>query len=121
MVVMKKQQIVLLKNVSIDHMQEFMVSLSMTFSSTLSFMLGTLYGHGVYFATNAKYSDPYARLNQANERCMFVVSVLIGRSIRGDSSMKVPPTGYDSTTDNNQIFVVYHDAQAYADYLIKYQ
>jgi len=119
--VMKKQQIVLLKNVSIDHMQELMVSLAMTFSSTLSFILGTLYGHGVYFATNAKYSDPYTRLNQANERCMFVVSVLIGRSIRGDSSMKVPPTGYDSTTDNNQIFVVYHDAQAYADYLIKYQ
>jgi hypothetical protein len=52
---------------------------------------------------------------------MFAVSVLVGKFVRGNSSMKVPPVGYDSTTDLNQIFVVYHDAQAYADYLIKYQ
>ena len=52
---------------------------------------------------------------------MFVIPVLIGKSILGDLLMKVHPTGYDSTTDNNQIFVVYHDAQAYADYFIKYQ
>ncbi|CAF5031518.1 unnamed protein product [Rotaria sp. Silwood1] len=82
---------------------------------------GTVYGQGVYFATNAKYSHDYTRSNQANERCMFVVLVLVGKYIFGNSSMKVPPKGYDSTTDNNQIFVVYHDAQAYADYLIKYQ
>ncbi|CAF4234320.1 unnamed protein product, partial [Rotaria sp. Silwood2] len=82
---------------------------------------GTVYGQGVYFATNAKYSHSYTRLNQANEHCMFVVLVLVGKSIFGNSSMKVPPKGYDSTTDNNEIFVVYHDAQAYADYLIKYE
>ncbi|CAF1056140.1 unnamed protein product [Rotaria sp. Silwood1] len=82
---------------------------------------GTVYGQGVYFATNAKYSHDYTRSNQANERCMFVVLVLVGKYIFGNSLMKVPPKGYDSTTDNNQIFVVYHDAQAYADYLIKYQ
>ena len=67
------------------------------------------------------YSNSYTRPDSTGERCMFVASVLIGKTILGNSSMKVPPRGYDSTTDNNQIFVVYHDAQAYADYLIKYQ
>ncbi|CAF1031890.1 unnamed protein product [Adineta ricciae] len=82
---------------------------------------GTVYGLGAYFATNAIYSNSFTRPDSAGVRCMFVASVLIGKTVLGKSSMKVPPPGYDSTTDNNQIFVVYHDAQAYADYLIKYQ
>ncbi|CAF3210279.1 unnamed protein product [Rotaria socialis] len=81
----------------------------------------TVYAQGVYFATNAKYSHDYIRANQNNERCMFVVLILVEKSILGNTSMKVPPKGYDSTTDNNQIYVVYHGAQAYADYLITYQ
>lgn len=52
---------------------------------------------------------------------MFVVLVLVGKTTFGDTKMKVPPKGFDSTTDNNQIYVVYHDAQAYADYLINYR
>jgi hypothetical protein len=51
---------------------------------------------------------------------MFLSKVLVGKSTLGNSSMKVPPTGYDSTTDNNHIFVTYHDDQAYAAYLITY-
>ena len=35
--------------------------------------------------------------------------------------MKVPPAGHDTTTDRQHIFVVYHDAGAYADYLITYK
>ncbi|CAF3578218.1 unnamed protein product [Rotaria sordida] len=50
-----------------------------------------------------------------------IISLLVGKSILGNKLMKVPSKGYDSTTDNNQIFVVYHDAQAYTNYLIKYQ
>ena len=35
--------------------------------------------------------------------------------------MKVPPVGYDSTTDGDHIFVIYRDDQAYAAYLIVYK
>lgn len=52
---------------------------------------------------------------------MFVVLVLVGKTTLGNTTMKVAPRGFDSTTDNNQIFVAYHDAQAYADYLITYR
>ena len=47
--------------------------------------------------------------------------VLVGRSTDGNPQMKVSPKGFDSTTDDNKIFVVYHDTQTYAEYLIKYQ
>jgi hypothetical protein len=75
----------------------------------------------VYFATDALYSDSYAKVNSSRERCMFVVKVLIGKSIEGNSSMKVCPVGYDSTTNGSNIFVAYHDAQSYAEYLIIYK
>jgi len=52
---------------------------------------------------------------------MFVARVLIGKTTRGDTSMKTRPRGFDSTTDNNHIFVTYHDAQAFAEYLITYR
>jgi hypothetical protein len=82
---------------------------------------GTVYGNGVYFATDANYSHSYAHVNSAGERCMFIVKVLIGKSIQGNSSMKVCPVGYDSTTNGTNIFVAYHDAQSYAEYLITYK
>lgn len=52
---------------------------------------------------------------------MFVALVLVGRTTLGNSSMKTRPLGFDSTTDGNHIYVTYHDAQAYAEYLITYQ
>ncbi len=52
---------------------------------------------------------------------MFVARVLVGKTTIGNSSMKTRPLGYDSTTDGNHITVTYHDAQAYADYLITYK
>ncbi|CAF1022358.1 unnamed protein product [Rotaria sordida] len=63
---------------------------------------------------NTKPSEPFGSV-----KCSFLI--LVGKSILGNKLMKVPSKGYDSTTDNNQIFVVYHDAQAYTNYLIKYQ
>lgn len=51
---------------------------------------------------------------------MFLAKVLVGKSALGSHKMKVPPEGYDSTTDNDHIFVTYHDDQAYAAYLITY-
>ncbi len=85
------------------------------------FSVGTLYGIGVYFSSNAVYSHGYALSNANGERCMFVARVLVGKTTKGDSSMKTRPVGFDSTTDNDHIFVTYHDAQAYAEYLITYK
>ena len=82
--------------------------------------LGTLFGCGVYFHSHAKYSHSYAHANASGARTMFLVRVLIGRSCIGNSSMRVPQDGYDTTTDGTHIFVVYHDAGAYAEYLITY-
>jgi poly [ADP-ribose] polymerase 7/11/12/13 len=79
-----------------------------------------LYGAGVYFSSQANYSHTYAVPNPAGERCMFMARVLIGKTTLGDSSMKDAPKGFDSTTDRNHIFVIYHDAQAFGEYLITY-
>ncbi|CAF1359103.1 unnamed protein product [Adineta steineri] len=84
-------------------------------------LLGTVYGFGVYFSSNATYSHTYAIPNTKGERFMFVSRVLVGHTVLGNSSMKTRPIGYDSTTDGNHIFVTYHDAQAFAEYLITYK
>jgi len=52
---------------------------------------------------------------------MFVANVLVGDSAPGNTNMKTPPPGFDSTTDGNHIFVTYRDDQAYAAYLIVYK
>jgi hypothetical protein len=52
---------------------------------------------------------------------MFVCSVLLGESILGNSTMRMCPIGYDTTTNGSSIHVIYHDAQAYADYIILYK
>ncbi|CAF1500720.1 unnamed protein product [Adineta ricciae] len=75
---------------------------------------------GVYFSSNADYSHGYTRPNANGERCMFLARVLVGRTTAGNSSMKTPPLGFDSTSAGHA-FVSYHDAQAYAEYLITYK
>ena len=77
-----------------------------------------MYGGGVYFHEHAKYSHSYTRPDVSGERTMFLARVLIGKTCVGNSSMKVPPEGFDTTTDGGHIFVVYHDAAAYG--LAKY-
>ena len=42
---------------------------------------GCVYGRGVYFSTNASYSDTFAIPNEAKEKRMFYGRVLIGRSM----------------------------------------
>lgn len=82
--------------------------------------VGIVYGAGVYFHEDAGYSHSYTRVDGTGQRTMFLVRVLVGRTTVGNSHMKVPPDGFDTTTDGKSIFVVYHDAGAYADYLITY-
>jgi hypothetical protein len=83
--------------------------------------LGTAYGFGVYFSSKPTYSHGYAVPNAKGERFMFVSRVLVGNTTVGNTSMKTRPLGFDSTTDGNHIFVTYHDAQAFAEYLITYK
>ncbi|CAF1335515.1 unnamed protein product [Adineta steineri] len=91
------------------------------FNRSLSGENGTKYGCGVYFSSNANYSHTYSIPNNRGERCMFFVRVLIGKSILGNTNMKVCPSNYHTTTDGEHIYVTYHDTQAYAQYLIHYQ
>jgi hypothetical protein len=85
------------------------------------YSIGVAYGCGVYFHSHASYSHAYAKPSVSGERTMFSARVLIGKTCVGNQNMKVPPAGYDTTSDGKDIFVIYHDAGAYADYLITYR
>ncbi len=75
----------------------------------------------MYFHEHATYSHNYTRQDVSGERTMFLARVLIGKTCVGNPLMKVPPEGFDTTTDGQHIFVVYHDAAAYGEYLIIYK
>ncbi|CAF0916237.1 unnamed protein product [Adineta steineri] len=82
---------------------------------------GTKYGHGVYFSSQASYSHSYTEPNTRGERCMFLARVLVGNTIIGTKHTKICPRGFDTTTDGTHIYVIYHDAQAFGQYLITYK
>uniref|UniRef100_A0A3B3ZL90 Poly [ADP-ribose] polymerase n=1 Tax=Periophthalmus magnuspinnatus TaxID=409849 RepID=A0A3B3ZL90_9GOBI len=93
---------------------------------------GANYGKGVYFAVNASYSarDVYSEPDDAGLKRMYVARVLTGRYTEGEASMKAPPPRgknlsdrYDSLVDslqNPEMFVIFHDDQAYPEYLITF-
>ncbi|KAE8279182.1 Poly [ADP-ribose] polymerase 14 [Larimichthys crocea] len=94
----------------------------------------TSYGLGTYFAVNASYSanPTYSKPADDGTQLMFVARVLTGLYTQGTSSMKVPPPRtdpqsddrYDSVVDkmdNPNMYVVFHDNQAYPDYLITFK
>lgn len=102
------------------------------YNYTCIIIIGTVYGQGVYFARDAKYSHTYAKPDATGERRMYYARVLTGEYTVGDSTMKVPPIKknstdeipYDSTVDRNidpSIFVVYKDAQNYPAYVVCYK
>lgn len=90
----------------------------------------TRFGKGVYFAADAAYSASsiYAVPNDFGQCFMFLARVTIGEYCLGRLDALTPDTRdqktcqlYDSTVDNIQkprIFVTYHDAQAYPEYLV---
>uniref|UniRef100_H2Z3A1 Poly [ADP-ribose] polymerase n=1 Tax=Ciona savignyi TaxID=51511 RepID=H2Z3A1_CIOSA len=93
----------------------------------------TVYGKGVYFATNATYSNNYAQPHPTSKhRKMFLADVVTGEFCQGNQSFISPPTRsnatnrselYDSVVDNISnptIFVVFKDASAYPKYLLTY-
>ncbi|XP_035530830.1 protein mono-ADP-ribosyltransferase PARP14-like [Morone saxatilis] len=89
------------------------------------------YGKGVYFAVNAAYSaNGFSPPDASGLKRLYVALVLTGRYTVGDSSMKAPPPRgsdrtdcFDSVVDNKQpptMFVIFHDDQAYPEYLITF-
>lgn len=91
----------------------------------------TACGKGVYFARDAAYSasSTYSRPNGSGEQHMFVCRVVVGEYCQGRSGIPAPDvrsghTLYDSTVDNMSnpnMYVTYHDAQAYPEYLVKFK
>ena len=94
----------------------------------------TNYGVGTYFAVNANYSaqPTYSKPAADGSQLMFVARVLTGIYTQGQRNMRVPPPvsdqedhdRYDSVVDrmdNPQMYVVFHDNQAYPDYLITFK
>lgn len=95
-------------------------------------LIAAMFGQGVYFAVDADYSaQRYSPPDTAGMKRVYVARVLTGRYTRGDSSMKrTPPRGtdptdcFDSLVNNQQqpsMFVIFHDDQAYPEYLVTFR
>ena len=92
---------------------------------------GTRLGRGTYFASDVSYSmmTKYARPNGSGVRTVLACRVLVGEFCQGSSEMKQPPfrkeyLRFDSTVDDArapEIFVAYHDAQMYPEYVISFR
>ncbi|XP_043988461.1 protein mono-ADP-ribosyltransferase PARP15-like isoform X2 [Gambusia affinis] len=91
------------------------------------------YGNGSYFAVKADYSaqDTYSKPNANGEKFMYLCRVLTGDYTKGQANMIAPPPKggsgvhmYDSVVDDKippSMFIVFHDTQAYPEYLITFK
>ena len=87
------------------------------------------FGKGVYFARDASYSTYplYCEPDAKGSQTVFLVRVVTGEFCKGVKNALTPDLRnaaknqlYDSTVDNVRdpsIFVTYHDAQAYPEYM----
>lgn len=108
------------------------VHLDLNVALTLVSFSATYYGNGTYFAVQASYSadDKYSSPSQG-EKCVYLCRVLTGDYAKGEEGMIVPPAKgaaatemYDSVVDNvtlPKLYVIFHDTQAYPEYLITFQ
>ncbi|XP_054914600.1 protein mono-ADP-ribosyltransferase PARP15-like [Poeciliopsis prolifica] len=89
------------------------------------------YGKGVYFAVHANYSaTSFSLADESGLKRLYYARVITGRYTVGNSTMKAPPPRGADPTDcfdslvNHQvqpvIFVIFHDDQAYPEYLITF-
>jgi hypothetical protein len=93
----------------------------------------TAFGKGVYFARDFWYSahDNYSPPDRNKIKYIFQCRVLTGRFALGRAECVEPPVRdkktlalYDTVVDNVKapsIFVVFHDAQAYPEYLVSFR
>nr|XP_023650002.1 poly [ADP-ribose] polymerase 14 isoform X5 [Paramormyrops kingsleyae] len=90
-------------------------------------------GNGTYFAVDPKYSasHTYSKPDAQGHKNMYWARVLVGDFTQGSAGLVVPPVKrsgngsdlYDSVVDNvgsPQMFVIFHDVQAYPEYLITF-
>ncbi|CAF3512537.1 unnamed protein product, partial [Rotaria sp. Silwood2] len=83
---------------------------------------GTYFGHGFYFSTSRQVSDRYAVPNPSTgEKRILMCRVLVGRSCEGNSTMRICPSNYDSTTGASNTYVVYSNRHVLPEYLITYK
>merc|ERR550514_1033413 len=92
----------------------------------------TMYGKGVYFARGSYYSarTTYSRPDAQGVQRMLMCRVAVGAYCKGIQDRLVPDERepgsgvlFDSTVENLAdpfIFVTYHDAQAYPEYIVKF-
>ena len=88
-----------------------------------------VYGKGVYFARDASYSlsPEYSPPDAGGKQRIFMVRVVVGEFCRGRPDQLAPDARqgdvlFDSTVDDladPSMYVTYHDAQSYPDYLIE--
>ncbi|XP_043913996.1 protein mono-ADP-ribosyltransferase PARP14-like [Protopterus annectens] len=91
------------------------------------------YGEGVYFAVESSYStnSTYSRPDLSDMRYIYRARVLAGRYTEGKRGLRVPPPRlnfnpydrYDSVVDSKALptmYVIFHDDQAYPEYLITF-
>jgi Poly(ADP-ribose) polymerase catalytic domain/WWE domain len=100
------------------------------FNRSFAGINGTAYGKGVYFADTSAYSRDYANPDSKGQMKMFLCRVAVGDWCHGKPDQLTPDkkTGstselFDSTVNDEQnpsIYVVYHDAQVYPEYLITF-
>ncbi|XP_043967027.1 protein mono-ADP-ribosyltransferase PARP14-like [Gambusia affinis] len=101
------------------------------FNRSYAGMHGAAYGNGSYFAVDPAYSaGGYAKPDRKGHKRMYQARVLVGDYTRGTSGMIAPPAKsgnaadlYDTVTDranNPTMFIVFHDIQAYPEYLITF-
>ncbi|XP_032920375.1 protein mono-ADP-ribosyltransferase PARP14 isoform X2 [Catharus ustulatus] len=92
------------------------------------------FGNGTYFALNASYSaqDTYSVPDANGKKHVYLARVLTGEYCTGKAGLKVQPPKsragptdlYDSVVDNElnpTVFVIFHDTQAYPQYLITFK
>jgi poly [ADP-ribose] polymerase 10/14/15 len=92
-----------------------------------------MYGKGVYFARDASYSscNTYSPPDDSGLKYILACSVVVGEFCRGKKDARTPDLRdaaknvlYDSTVDSltdPRLYVTYHDAQAYPEYLIAFK
>jgi poly [ADP-ribose] polymerase 10/14/15 len=91
----------------------------------------TMYGKGVYFARDSSYSASraYSKPDAHMVQRMFLCRVVVGEYCKGVKDAVAPNVRsghvlYDTTVDNvasPSIYVTYHDAQAYPEYLVHFK
>ncbi|XP_066431375.1 protein mono-ADP-ribosyltransferase PARP14-like [Eleutherodactylus coqui] len=104
------------------------------FNRSYAGMNAAYYGNGTYFAVNSNYSahDQYSKPDANGLKYMYLARVLVGEFCAGKQGMVAPPAKnpsnstdlYDSVTDNPArptMFVIFHDIQAYPEYLITFR